>query len=170
MIVLMMPKLSLAPLPIGASLPLGDRPLFENPTCPVRYRQMVGALEYVTLSRPVITYAINKVCQFIHSQTDNHWSVVKWILLYLKGTSNFGLRLTPSCDNTKHAYGDAKSSLVTVYSDVDWLSWLSRWPSIHQEICYKSWFQLSFLVNNKVEDLSLGHLGHLWGWIQSSRW
>lgn len=105
------------PLPTGASLSLGDSPLFENP---VRYRQVVGALQYVTLSRPDITYAVNKVCQFMHSPSNNHWSAVKRIVRYLKGTSGFGLRLTPSSDTTIHAYGDATSPLVTAYSDADW--------------------------------------------------
>lgn len=52
-----------------ANLFLGDSPLFFNL---IRYRQMVGALQYVTLSRPDITFAVNKVCQFMHSPTKNH--------------------------------------------------------------------------------------------------
>lgn len=91
--------------------------LFENP---MRYRQVVGALQYVTLSRPDIAYAVNKVCQFMHSPTNNHLSIVKRILRYLKGTGTFGLRLTPSLNTTIHAYGDAKSPLVTAFSDADW--------------------------------------------------
>ena len=57
------------PFPTGTSLTLGDNALFENP---VRYRQTVGSLQYVTLSRPDITYVVNKVCQFMHSPTVNH--------------------------------------------------------------------------------------------------
>lgn len=49
-----------------ANLALGDSPPFHDP---VQYRQLVGALQYVTLSRPDITYAVNKVCQFMHSPT-----------------------------------------------------------------------------------------------------
>lgn len=45
-----------------------------------QYLQIVGALQYVTLSRPDITYAVNKVCQFMNSPTTDHWLAVKQIL------------------------------------------------------------------------------------------
>lgn len=70
-------KLVPSPITTTANLTLGDNPPFDDP---VKYRQLVGALQYVTLSRPDITYAINKVCQFMHSPTENHWSEVKRIL------------------------------------------------------------------------------------------
>ncbi|KAD3336925.1 hypothetical protein E3N88_32445 [Mikania micrantha] len=76
-----------SPCTTSASLFLGDSSPFDNPE---KYRQMVGALQYVTLSRPDITFAVNKVCQFMHSPTDNHWSAVKRILRYLHGTANHG--------------------------------------------------------------------------------
>lgn len=33
------------------------------------YRSVVGALQYVMLTRPEISYSVNKACQFIHSPT-----------------------------------------------------------------------------------------------------
>ena len=77
-----------SPISSTAHLSLGDSSPFDSP---VRYRQIVGALQYVTLSRPDITYAVNKVCQFMHSPTTNHWTAVKRILRYLRGTSGYGL-------------------------------------------------------------------------------
>lgn len=68
------------PITTTANLALGDSPSFENP---IRYRQVIGALQYATLSRPDISYVVNKVCQFMHSPTENHWSAVKRILRYL---------------------------------------------------------------------------------------
>lgn len=54
----------------------------------------------------------------MHSPTTNHWSAVKRILRYLRGTINFGLRLTQSYDTTIHAYGDV-NIVVTAYSNAD---------------------------------------------------
>ena len=71
-----------SPCSTKAPLTLGDSPSFDNP---VRYRQVVGALQYLTLTRPDIAFAVNKVCQFMHSPTENHWTAVKRILRYLRG-------------------------------------------------------------------------------------
>ncbi|KAJ0806767.1 putative RNA-directed DNA polymerase [Helianthus annuus] len=106
-----------SPITTIANLSLGDSPLFDNP---VRYRQIVGALQYVTLSRPDITFAVNKVCQFMHSPTENHWSAVKRILRYLQGTSNYGLLITQASTSILHAYTDAHSPSLNAFSDADW--------------------------------------------------
>jgi histone deacetylase 1/2 len=48
-----------------------------------RYRSIVGALRYLTLTRPDIAYSVNKVCQFLHAPTTVHWAAVKQIIRYL---------------------------------------------------------------------------------------
>jgi hypothetical protein len=42
-------------------------------------------------TRPDLAHAISVVSRFMHNPGKEHWNVVKWILLYLKGTSHFGL-------------------------------------------------------------------------------
>jgi hypothetical protein len=59
-----------------------------------RYRQIVGALQYLTFTRPNICYTFNKVCQFMHVPTENHWAAVKRILRYLQATTFYGLHIT----------------------------------------------------------------------------
>lgn len=49
-----------------------------------KYRSIVGALQYLTLIRPDISFSVNKVCQFLHSPTVEHWTSVKMILRYIK--------------------------------------------------------------------------------------
>ncbi|XP_066385230.1 uncharacterized protein [Miscanthus floridulus] len=73
------------------------------------YRSLVGALQYLTLTRPDISFVVNKVCQFLHAPTSVHWSAVKRILRYVKGTIRLGLKIGPS-----------KSMLVSAFSDADW--------------------------------------------------
>jgi histone deacetylase 1/2 len=47
------------------------------------YRSIVGGLQYLTITRPDISYAVNRVCQYLHVHRDTHWSAVKRILRYI---------------------------------------------------------------------------------------
>lgn len=60
------------------------------------YHQTVGALQYVTLTRPNMAFFVNKLCQFMHCRTDVHWQAIKHLLLYLKGTTSHGLKYVHS--------------------------------------------------------------------------
>lgn len=72
-----------------------------------RYRSVVGALQYLTLTRPGISFSINKVCQFLHSPTTKHWEAVKRILRYVKGTIVVGLKVRKSDSMFVSAFADA---------------------------------------------------------------
>jgi hypothetical protein len=74
-----------------------------------KYCSIVGALQYLTLTRPDIAFAVNKVCQYLHNPTSTHWTTVKRILRYLKHTMGIGLNIRNS-----------SSTLVSAFSDVDW--------------------------------------------------
>ncbi|RDY14857.1 putative mitochondrial protein, partial [Mucuna pruriens] len=50
---------------------------YSNPSF---YRSIVGVLQYVTITRPEISYAVNKACQFLSQLLDSHWTAVKRIL------------------------------------------------------------------------------------------
>ena len=89
---------------IGKNLSKYDGEMFEDET---KYKSVVGALQYVTLTRPDIAFAVNKACQFMHSPTSAHWLSVKRILRYLRGTMQQGLRLNSSQDLHIQAYTDA---------------------------------------------------------------
>ncbi|KAL5550465.1 hypothetical protein UlMin_000641 [Ulmus minor] len=60
-----------------------------------QYRSVVGALQYLTITRPDIAFDINKACQFMQQPTLAHWLSVKRILHYLKGTMQDGLLISP---------------------------------------------------------------------------
>jgi hypothetical protein len=76
---------------------------------PSTYNNVVGALQYLSLTRPDISFAVNKVCQFMHKPTDKHWTTVKRILRYLKFSIHFGLLIKPN-----------KSTQLSIYSNVNW--------------------------------------------------
>jgi histone deacetylase 1/2 len=74
-----------------------------------RYRSIVGGLQYLTLTRPDLSFAVNKVCQFIQSPTSVHWVAVKRILRFVKGTVDEGLKIQRS-----------RNILLSGFSDADW--------------------------------------------------
>lgn len=47
----------------------GGKPL-DNPTI---HRSTIGALQYLTLTRPDIAFSVNKLSQFLKAPTDLHW-------------------------------------------------------------------------------------------------
>jgi len=61
---------------------------------------MVGALQYVTLTRPEISFAVNQVCQFMAKPLDSHWVMGKCKLRYVKGTLFHGLHFQPATPAT----------------------------------------------------------------------
>ena len=71
------------------------------------YRSVVGALQYVTLTRPDIAFVVNKACQVMQQPTTAHWLSVKRILRYLRGTMQDGLLLSPSSNLTTEGFTDA---------------------------------------------------------------
>ena len=92
-----------SPVATGTKLaPSDGDPLLD----PTEYRSVVGALQYLTLTRPDLSYVVNQVCQYMHCPTTTHWTAVKRILRYIKGSSDHGLFFQPGSLSLE-AYFDA---------------------------------------------------------------
>ena len=78
---------------------------------PGRYRRLVGRLNYLTITRPDISFPVSVVSQFLQSPCDSHWDAVIRILRYIKGTSGHGV----SYENKGHTQ-------IVGYCDADWES------------------------------------------------
>uniref|UniRef100_A0A2N9FYP7 Reverse transcriptase Ty1/copia-type domain-containing protein n=1 Tax=Fagus sylvatica TaxID=28930 RepID=A0A2N9FYP7_FAGSY len=74
---------------------------------PSSYRSVVGSLQYLSLTRPDISFAVNKVCQFMANPTEDHWSAVKRILRYLKDTIHHCIFLHRDTNFNIQAFSDA---------------------------------------------------------------
>ncbi|GKA69662.1 ribonuclease H-like domain-containing protein [Tanacetum coccineum] len=75
---------------------------------PSLYHSLAGGLQYLTFTRPDISYAVQHVCFHMHDPREPHFAALKRILRYVRGTLDFGLQLYTST-----------GSLVA-YSDADW--------------------------------------------------
>ena len=60
------------------------------------FRSLDGALQYLTLTRPEISYAVQQICLYMHDPREPHLAALKHILRYMKDTVHLGLLLRPS--------------------------------------------------------------------------
>jgi hypothetical protein len=74
-----------------------------------QYRSLAGALQYLTLTRPDLAYAVQQVCLFMHDPREPHLAMLKRVLRYVKGTLSTGLHI-----------GTGSITGMTAYSNADW--------------------------------------------------
>ena len=76
------------PLPTSPPITLHSGSPLKDST---EYRTIVGSLQYLLITRPDITFAVNKLSQYIHQPTTEHWILVKRLMRYLCGSSSDGI-------------------------------------------------------------------------------
>ncbi|OMO95913.1 hypothetical protein CCACVL1_05180 [Corchorus capsularis] len=107
------------------------------------YRSIIGALQYLSLTRPDISFSVNKLAQFMHQPTEVHWQTLKCILRYLKGTLDTGLLLSNSDSNSKH-FMDLRA-----YADADWAGDTSDRKSTSAFLVYLNGNLISWKCNKQ---------------------
>jgi hypothetical protein len=75
---------------------------------PFSYKSLVGALQYLTFTRPNLSFAVNSLCQHMHQPTTSHLVAAKRVLRYIRGTLSHGILFQP---------GPLR---LTAFTDSDW--------------------------------------------------
>ncbi|GJE99589.1 polyprotein [Phanerochaete sordida] len=84
------------------------------------YAAAIGSLMYAAIgTRPDISFAVQTLSQFTSRPSATHWTAVKHVFRYLKGTQTLGI-----------TYGASRGLDPTGYSDADWAQSLSDRRSI----------------------------------------
>ncbi|XP_020696059.1 uncharacterized protein LOC110109364 [Dendrobium catenatum] len=117
----------LTPLPTKLPAITASSELFDKPEV---YRQLVGSLQYLTITRPDLSFAVNLLCQQMHLPYLVHYQLLKRVPRYLASTIHLGLPIIRS------------SFDLHTYSDYDWAADLTNRRSI---TCY-----CAFLGHNLV--------------------
>lgn len=76
---------------------------------PKTYRSLAGVLQYLTVTRPELAFAVQQACLHMHDPRTPHLMLLKRILRYVHGTMSLRLHFCASAELT-----------VTAYSDADW--------------------------------------------------
>ncbi|XP_048489960.1 uncharacterized mitochondrial protein AtMg00810-like [Beta vulgaris subsp. vulgaris] len=79
---------------------------YEDPTL---FKSLVGGLQYLTFTRPDISYAVQQICLHMHAHTDVPMLALKRIIQYIQCT----------LDHRLHLYPSSVTDLVS-YTDTDW--------------------------------------------------
>ncbi|GJY54748.1 ribonuclease H-like domain-containing protein [Tanacetum coccineum] len=86
---------------------------------PTLYCSLAGALQYLTFTRPDLSYAVQQVCLYMHDPYDPHFTALKLILCYVCGTLDYGLQLhvTLSRSSAEAEYRD----VANVIAETAWI-------------------------------------------------
>jgi hypothetical protein len=85
------------------------------------YRSLVGELLYISVcTRPDIAFAVGMLSKFLDKAGDTHWAAAVRVLLYLKGTSSYGLPLG----------GKESAGNLLAYVDADYANDTTDYKSI----------------------------------------
>ncbi|KAM3251295.1 putative mitochondrial protein like [Capsicum annuum] len=94
------------PLELNVKYHREEDNLLPDPTI---FRQFVGSLNYLTITRPDISFIVQQVSQFMQAPLHLHLVVVRRIIWYFLGISNHGL-FVPSGSPIR----------LNAFSDFDW--------------------------------------------------
>ena len=77
------------------------------------YRAVLGCLLYLARhTRPDISFAVSLLCRYVQDPALHHWTAVKRLMRYVRGTTGFGLQVG--------AVKDKADYTIEAYVDADW--------------------------------------------------
>ena len=113
----------------------------------VPYAQVIGSLMYAALgSHPDIAFTVQQLSHRMHNFTIAHWTAVKHIIQYLKGTRKKGILLHHS-SYTLSSKSSPTPILLACWIHIQWVVMFVFMTAALEYICYQ------LLLANWIEDI-----------------
>ena len=81
---------------------------------PTQYRQLIGSLIYLTITRPDLSYPVGLLSQFMQTPQDIHLDCAKRVLRYVSGTMDYGILYKAATPIRLERYTDAATKPIDV--------------------------------------------------------
>lgn len=94
------------PVEVKSELSTETEECVKNPT---EYRSLARALQYLTFTRPGVSYDVHPIFLYMHDPRLPHLHALKQIIRYVKGMITHGMQLHKGSIDS-----------LTTYSDADW--------------------------------------------------
>ncbi|MFS7989993.1 putative RNA-directed DNA polymerase [Helianthus anomalus] len=103
-------------LPTRKLIPEDGSPMKD----PERYRRLVGKLNYLTVTRPDISFVVSVLSQFMATPYTGHWDAALRVLRYLKSTPGLGILYSDQGHCRVGAFTEDGDGRISGFSDADW--------------------------------------------------
>jgi hypothetical protein len=116
------------PIEVGEKLSKADNATDEEleEMKEIPYMEAIGSLMYLSVcTRPDISFAVSHLSRYSQNPGPKHWTAVKRVFRYLKGTKSLGI-----------TYSGAEEGRLIGYSDADWRSDIDDSKSISGNILF----------------------------------
>ena len=120
----------------------------EHSVTQIEYPQIIGSLMYLmNCTRPDIAYAVGRLSRYTQSPNQDHLTVVRRVLKYLRGTINYGLCF---------------SGFPSVLEGFSNANWISDSYEMKSTCGFHPWWKCSFL---EVYQANLHYSIYYIGWV-----
>jgi hypothetical protein len=98
--------------------------MVQHPRIALSFTALLGAFNISLLHVPIF-FAVNKLSQFMHKPSQNHWTATKCLLRYLKQTIFHGIQISKT-----------GAPALNTFSNADWAGNLDDRSSTSAYICF----------------------------------